>query len=558
MKIVTNSFNECCPLEKVKINYKNRHDWVTKDLKADMKKREELFKISKKNPTEHNIQAHKKFRNIVLSRQRQAERKHFKEQYDQSLNKQNYKKAWDITRFLIDGKSNFSKNKVTEYIVNNKKMTDPVAIANSFNDYFINVGKSLANNIVSQIDPLSYIDKSKNCITDIAVTVNDVKTIVSQLNNSSAGPDDLPASIMKQVSNEYCIPLTYLINLSVLQGDFPSEMKLAKVLPIYKADNHQLIQNYRPISVLNFFSKVYERIIYNNLLDFIMDNNILYDKQFGFRKGHSTSHAIITLVDKVSKSLDKGKIVGGVYLDIRKAFDSISHQILLDKLHKIGIRGNVHCLLKSYLMFRSQYVICNGATSDVKFVESGVPQGSILGPLLFILFMNDFSRSSTLLFSILFADDTSVFLEGTEYSKLIKSLNNELENVTKWLNANRLTVNMKKTHYMIFHRAKFKTTGQDVVMQNNTLTCVTTTKFLGVIIDHKFKWNDHITYVRNKISKSIGILYKIRRFLDMNTLIQMYHSFVFPYLIYCIEIWGNASAIHLEPLIKIQKKSIRQ
>ena len=186
-----------------------------------MKKREEmfkLFKLSKKDPTEHNIQAHKKFRNMVLSRQRQAERKHFKELYDQSLNEQNYKKAWDITRFLIDGKSNFSKNKVTEYLVNNKKMTDPVAIANSFNDYFINVGKSLANTIVSQIDPLSYIDKSKNCVTDITVTVNEVKAIVSQLNNSAAGPDDLPASIMKQVSNEYCIPLTHLINLSVLQA----------------------------------------------------------------------------------------------------------------------------------------------------------------------------------------------------------------------------------------------------------------------------------------------------------------------------------------------------
>ena len=223
----------------------------------------------------------------MLLRQKQAERKHLKEQYDQSLNEQNYKKAWDITRFLVDGKSIFSENKVTEYIVNNKKMTDQVAIANSFNDYFINVGKSLAHNIVSQIDPLSYIDKSKNCITNISVTVNDVKAIVSQMNNSAAGPDDLPASIMKQVSNEYCIPLTHLINLSVLQGDFPSEMKLAKVLPIYKADNYQLIQNYRPISVLNLISKVYERVIYNNLLDFIMENNILYDKQFGFR--HSTS-----------------------------------------------------------------------------------------------------------------------------------------------------------------------------------------------------------------------------------------------------------------------------
>ena len=216
-----------------------------------------MFKLSKKDPTDHNIQAPKKFRNIVLSRQRQAERKHFKEQYDQSLNEQNYKKAWDITRFLIDGKSCISKNKITEYIVNNKKMTDPVATANSFNDYFIYVCKSLAHNIVSQIDPLSYIDKSKNCITDISVTVNDVKAIVSQLSNSLAGPDDLPASIMKQVSNEYCIPLTHLINLSVLQGDFPSEMKLAKVLPIYKADNYQLIQNYTDLFLFKFCFQKY-------------------------------------------------------------------------------------------------------------------------------------------------------------------------------------------------------------------------------------------------------------------------------------------------------------
>ena len=231
-----------------------------------------------------------------------------------------------------------------------------------------------------------------------------------------------------------------------------------------------------------------------------MDNNILYNKQFVFRKGHSTSHAIITLVDKVPKSLDKGKIVGAVYLDIRKAFDSISHQFLLDKLHKIGIRGNIHCLLKSYLMFRSQYVTCNGDKSDVIFVESGVPQSSILRPLLFILFMSDFSRSSTSLFSIVFADDTSVFLKGTEYSELIKTLNNKLKNVTKWLNANRMTVNMKKTtHYMIFQRAKFKSTEQDVVMQNSAINCVTTTKFLRVIIDHKFKWNDHITYIKSKI-----------------------------------------------------------
>ena len=197
-----------------------------------------------------------------------------------------------------------------------------------------------------------------------------------------------------------------------MQGDFPSELKLAKVLPIYKSEEEHFTQNYRPISVLPYFSKIYERVIYNHLMQYINSNDILYDKQFGFRKGHSTSHAIITLVEKVSKALDTGKIVVGVYLDIRKAFDCVRHATLLDKLHKIGIRGNLFCLIKSYLMSRTQYVHYNGCNSSTKFIEYGVPQGSILLPLFFILFMNDFFGASQLLFSILFADDTSVFLIG--------------------------------------------------------------------------------------------------------------------------------------------------
>ena len=161
-------------------------------------------------------------------------------------------------------------------------MTDDETTANSFNDYFVNIGKSLAHNIVSNVDPLSYVERSNECITDIVITVDDVKSIVSQLNNSAAGHDDLPPSIMKQLCTEYCVPLTYIINLSITQGDFPEELKLAKVLPIYKNDDEQLIQNYRPISVLPFYSKIFEKVIYNNILQFIETNNILYDKQFGF------------------------------------------------------------------------------------------------------------------------------------------------------------------------------------------------------------------------------------------------------------------------------------
>ena len=171
--------------------------------------------------------------------------------------------------------------------------------------------------------------------------------------------------------------------------------------------------------------------------------------------------------------------------------------------------------------------------------------------------MNDFSKASKLFFTILFADDTSVFLEGKEYTKLVKILNEELNKITIWLNANKLMINVKKTHYMVFHRAKIKTLGTDVIMQNTSIQCVKSTKFLGVIIDNKLRWNDHITYVKYKISKSLGILYKIRRYLDNTTLTNMYYSFVFPYLIYCVEIWGSSLKSYLDPLVKIQKKCIR-
>ena len=191
---------------------------------------------------------------------------------------------------------------------------------------------------------------------------------------------------MKQIVDSYIDHLTYLINISIEQGVFPDEMKLAKVLPIYKPDDVQLIQNYRPISVLPFFSKVFEKVIFNQVIEFLDSHNILYDNQFGFRKGHSTSHAVIALVDKVSQALDKGKIVVGVFLDLKKAFDTVDHDILLRKLFAHGIRDNLLKWFKSYLTNRTQYVYINDNQSEIKNITHGVPQGSIWDPfsLLYI------------------------------------------------------------------------------------------------------------------------------------------------------------------------------
>ena len=315
--------------------------------------------------------------------------------------------------------------------------------------------------------------------------------------------------------------------------------------------------NYRPVSVLPVFSKLLERLMYNRLIDYINENQILYKYQFGFQKGKSTFMALIVLLDKISAALENGDFVIGVFLDFSKAFDTVDHNILLEKLDFYGIKGVTYKWFEDYLSERKQYVTYNGITSDMEVIKCGVPQGSILGPLLFLLYINDLAMVSNACFPILFADDTNIFITGKCIDEMCTKMNDELDKIQSWLNCNKLSLNVFKTHYMIFTPRNKCIDGTDLRINDTSIQRVYVTKFLGVLIDSKLNWKNHIDYICKKIAKCIGILLKARKKLHRSSLISLYYSFAYPYLIYCNHVWGNSYKTNLEPIVLMQKKLIR-
>jgi hypothetical protein len=485
-----------------------------------------------------------------------AERKHYNELIEQ--NQQNTKKLWCIIKEVINKKKN-------ALIPNQFKFGDTIEsnshiIADKFNSYFSNIGKDLDRNIpITDSDPLSYIQETNpNSIFLKEVLPDEVTKIVKSLKNASAGFDGIHSKIIKLTYKYFLTPLTHVLDLSIQQGFFPDSMKLAKVVPIYKAGDPMSISNYRPVSILPLFSKLLERLMYNRILSFINDNGILYKYQFGFREGHSTNMAIITLIDKISSAIDNGNFVIGVFLDFKKAFDTVNHDILLGKLNKYGIRGVAYSWIKDYLSNRQQYVSFNSVDSSKQMIHCGVPQGSILGPLLFLLYINDIVNISNALLPIIFADDTNIFITGKSIREISELMNNELSKIVTWLNANRLSLNVSKTHFTVFRSKNSNITLMPSIFINGiNIEMVEKTKFIGVIVDSKLKWDHHINHIKTKISKGIGIICKARKLLETHTLLTLYYSMVYPYLLYCIEVWGSSGQTRMSSLFKLQKKALR-
>ena len=292
-------------------------------------------------------------------------------------------------------------------------------------------------------------------------------------------------------------------------------------------------------------------------MSFINKHKILHDYQFGFRKNHGTDLALIIIMDKITQALQNKENVIGVFLDFSKAFDTVNHNILLQKLYKYGVRGSSHQWFASYLCDRKQFVSFNNISSSLKSISCGVPQGSVLGPLLFLLYITDINNVSKVLFSILFADDTNVFVSDKNINELVVVLNRELSKLVTWLQVNKLSLNVKKAHYMVFSPPKVNQDISPITMNGEKINRVSSTRFLGVVIDDKLKWNEHILFVKQKVSKGLGIICKAKKKFSKETLRTLYYSFIYPYLMYGIVVWGSANHNVMQPLMKIHKRCIR-
>ena len=533
--------------------------WILPWLEEACDRKNKFYADFIKDPNESNKNKYMKMNKFVKKHIKIAKRKYYKSYFNKHCS--NSRKQWQMINTLL----NRSRPKHQTFHLRsseNDVIKDPRDVAESFNKNFASIAdrlKSLNKSDANDVNHRSFLTQPvSNSIFIHPTDPNEINRIITALQNKTTSDYKIPALKAASLSHKFNVTLADIINSSLAAGVFPAQLKTAKVIPIHKSGSKMDVSIYRPISLLSSFSKIFEKIMHNRVSNFLEENKVLYDKQFGFRAGRSCEQALLTAKNEILSALNKKQVALLLLIDFSKAFDMVDHNILLDKLEHYGIRGIANTWFKSYLSNRKQFVCISGRCSAEQSLKYSVPQGSILGPLLFVIYINDIPNINKIAKFILYADDANIIITGANLCQIAALFEELAQNLVKWVGVNGLALNIKKTNYMLFTRARNVNFDQFVPrIAGTVIERKHVVRFLGVLVDDKLTWSNHIAAIKAKMSKYIGVIFKLKSIIPVTARLTIYNSLVQSHLNYCSLIWGTTCKSNIDKLFSTQKKAIR-
>ena len=551
---------ECFPLKRISKSKAKDKPWMTQGLKKCIRRKNHLYVLTLNNCTDSVKKKYIDYKLFVEDLIDKAQLMYYSDVFNNRKN--SVKLLWDEFGPILGKKGTKNHKGIRKLIIDKKTFNEPLDIANAINKHFCEIGPKLASCIKNEGSSFrDYLnDPSEHNFFLKAVVESDVLEELLKLNHrKSAGPDGLSPKLIKACSYSLYKPLTYIFNKSISSATYPQAFKTAKLIPLYKAEKRCDPSNYRPISLLNCFDKIFEKLINRQLMDYLRKNNLLYEYQYSFREGYSTDLALLIFNDYIKKEIDKGNFVLTLFIDLKKAFDTVNHLILTQKMDYYGIRGHCNMFFKSYLSNRKQYVHCNNVDSNVENMTCGVPQGSVLGPTLFLLYINDMINCIRYSRLQLFADDTITSVSGKNLNILFNLIRHEIKLLKKWFSANMLSLNVDKTFYSVFHSRKSIVSDvfNSITVDGMTIKRKKSAKYLGLTFDEVLSWRHHVEDLLKGLSKYFHFFYHLRKVIPYKFKLQLFHAYVYSKVTYGLHCYGAANDIVLDSVQIVCNKLLK-